>query len=53
MKLLTIIRNEGIVVKDLHSQWVPDNRDGRWCKIKPDYVLYGSDLDLLIIGKFS
>ena len=47
-----IIRNEGIVVKDLLSAWVPDNRDGRWCKVKPDYVHCGSDLDLLIIGIF-
>ncbi|MCO5574343.1 hypothetical protein L7F22_028126 [Adiantum nelumboides] len=44
--------NEGIVIKRLDSQWAPDNRDGRWSKIKPDYVLVGSDLDLLIIGGY-
>lgn len=44
--------DEGIVVKDLNSQWCPDNRDGRWCKIKPDYVSMGNDLDLLIIGGY-
>lgn len=40
-----------MVLKDLASQWSPNNRDGRWCKIKPDYMDLGSDLDLLIIGK--
>ncbi|KAI5062491.1 hypothetical protein GOP47_0023030 [Adiantum capillus-veneris] len=44
--------NEGIVLKRLDSQWAPDNRDGRWSKIKPDYVFMGSDLDLLIIGGY-
>lgn len=44
-------RDEGIIVKDMESQWSPDNRDGRWCKLKPDYLNLGSDLDLLIIGE--
>ncbi|KAG0576912.1 hypothetical protein KC19_5G117400 [Ceratodon purpureus] len=44
--------DEGIVVKDLKSEWSPDNKDGRWLKLKPDYVDLGSDLDLLIIGGY-
>ncbi|KAH7373684.1 hypothetical protein KP509_17G068500 [Ceratopteris richardii] len=44
--------NEGIVVKRLDSEWIPDNRDGRWSKVKPDYVFVGNDLDLLIIGGY-
>ncbi|KAG0616397.1 hypothetical protein M758_5G112000 [Ceratodon purpureus] len=44
--------DEGIVIKDLGSQYSPDNRDGRWLKVKPDYVNLGTDLDLLIIGGY-
>ncbi|KAJ7541379.1 hypothetical protein O6H91_10G057100 [Diphasiastrum complanatum] len=44
--------DEGIVVKDLNSKWTPGNRDGRWCKIKPDYVSMGADHDLVIIGGY-
>ena len=29
---------EGIVIKSLDSKWVPGDRSGHWCKLKPDYL---------------
>lgn len=45
-------RDEGIILKDLGSKWEPGDRNGKWLKVKPDYVRAGSDLDVLIIGGY-
>lgn len=45
-----LIRDEGIVVKDLSSKWEPSDRSGKWLKLKPEYIHASSDLDVLIIG---
>ncbi|KAI3443409.1 hypothetical protein Pfo_000074 [Paulownia fortunei] len=45
-------RDEGIVLKDLGSKWEPSDRNGKWLKLKPDYIRAGSDLDVLIIGGY-
>ncbi|TYI48457.1 hypothetical protein E1A91_D13G249700v1 [Gossypium mustelinum] len=45
-------RDEGIVIKDLNSKWEPGDRNGKWLKLKPDYIQAGSDLDVLIIGGY-
>ncbi|TYG38855.1 hypothetical protein ES288_D13G257000v1 [Gossypium darwinii] len=45
-------RDEGIVIKDLNSKWEPGDRNGKWLKLKPDYIRAGSDLDVLIIGGY-
>ncbi|EFN50659.1 hypothetical protein CHLNCDRAFT_138399 [Chlorella variabilis] len=29
---------EGIMIKSLDSKWVPGDRSGHWCKLKPDYL---------------
>lgn len=50
--LFFLLRDEGIVVKDLGSKWEPSDRSGKWLKLKPDYIRAGSDLDVLIIGTF-
>ncbi|KAF9612970.1 hypothetical protein IFM89_004673 [Coptis chinensis] len=39
-------RDEGIVLKDLGSKWEPSDRNGKWLKLKPDYIRAGSDLDV-------
>lgn len=52
MILFFLLRDEGIVVKDLGSKWEPSDRSGKWLKLKPDYIRAGSDLDVLIIGIF-
>jgi DNA ligase-4 len=51
--LSLLLRDEGIVVKDLSSKWEPSDRSGKWLKLKPDYVQAGSDLDVLIIGLYD
>jgi ATP-dependent DNA ligase len=51
--LSLLLRDEGIVVKDLSSKWEPSDRSGKWLKLKPDYVQAGSDLDVLIIGSYD
>jgi ATP-dependent DNA ligase len=51
--LSLVLRDEGIVVKDLSSKWEPSDRSGKWLKLKPDYVQAGSDLDVLIIGSYD
>ncbi len=42
---------EGVVVKNLNSQWVPNNRGDSWLKIKPDYVKE-RDIDAVVVGAF-
>lgn len=44
-------QEEGLVIKDLTSKWVPGERGNKWVKLKPDY-LPTEDLDCLIIGGF-
>ncbi|KAI3965743.1 hypothetical protein MKX01_010700 [Papaver californicum] len=34
-------RDEGIVLKDLGSKWEPNDRSGKWLKLKPDYIHTG------------
>lgn len=48
-----VLRDEGVVLKDLGSKWEPGDRSGKWLKLKPEYVRAGSDLDVLIIGLHS
>lgn len=48
--LIILLRDEGIVLKDLSSKWDPGDRSGKWLKLKPDYIHAGADLDVLIIG---
>lgn len=44
-----VAQAEGILVKDLKSQWVMNDRSGNWLKMKPDYA-EGVEIDSLIIG---
>eukprot|EP00026_Physarum_polycephalum_P001548 Phypoly_transcript_01550.p1 GENE.Phypoly_transcript_01550~~Phypoly_transcript_01550.p1 ORF type:complete len:948 (+),score=159.21 Phypoly_transcript_01550:87-2930(+) len=45
--------DEGIMIKDLESLYIPSERKEKWVKIKPEYVEgLGDDLDLLIIGGY-
>lgn len=46
-----MVRDEGIILKDLDSKWEPGDRNGKWLKLKPDYIHAGADLDVIIIGK--
>lgn len=48
-----VLRDEGVVLKDLGSKWEPGDRSGKWLKLKPEYIRAGSDLDVLIIGLYS
>ncbi|KAL4716641.1 hypothetical protein ACJJTC_008276 [Scirpophaga incertulas] len=44
-------QEEGIVVKDFHSFYIPSKRNAGWYKIKPEYTEGAmTDLDLVIIG---
>lgn len=44
-------RHEGIMVKDVASMYVPNERKDKWTKIKPEYLDgIGDTLDLLILG---
>ncbi|XP_026319708.1 DNA ligase 4-like isoform X1 [Hyposmocoma kahamanoa] len=44
-------QEEGIVVKDTESYYIPNRRNAGWYKIKPEYTdSTMSDLDLVIIG---
>lgn len=45
-----VLREEGIILKDLESKWEPGDRSGKWLKLKPDYIHAGADLDVIIIG---
>eukprot|EP00854_Cymbomonas_tetramitiformis_P010924 gene10924-12923_t len=42
---------EGLVLKRLDSQWVPNERNKNWVKLKPDY-LPTDDMDCLIVGGY-
>jgi ATP-dependent DNA ligase len=44
-------QEEGLVIKDLGSKWMPGERGNNWVKLKPDY-LPTEDLDCVIIGGF-
>ena len=44
------IWDEGNVLKDVGSKWEPSNRNGKWLKLKPEYIRASSDLDVLIVG---
>lgn len=44
-------RHEGIMVKDINSMYVPNERKEKWTKLKPEYLDgLGDTLDLLILG---
>ncbi|KAF2069812.1 hypothetical protein CYY_008872 [Polysphondylium violaceum] len=46
-------RDEGIMVKNLNTCYVPGERKDKWIKIKPEYIDgVGDDLDLVIIGGY-
>lgn len=47
----TALAAEGVVVKNLTSQWIPNDRSDAWLKIKPDY-LRKHDLDAVVVGSF-
>lgn len=47
-----VLRDEGVVLKDLGSKWEPGDRSGKWLKLKPEYIRAGADLDVLIIGLY-
>ncbi|KAN0022290.1 hypothetical protein ACTFIU_004466 [Dictyostelium citrinum] len=51
-----INREEGLMLKNLHSLYVPAERKDKWVKIKPEYIDGMSngadDLDLVIIGGY-
>ena len=46
---MSALQEEGVVVKDLHSEWSINDRSGAWVKIKPDHT-HAADVDCLIIG---
>lgn len=44
-------RYEGLMVKDINSIYVPNERKDKWTKLKPEYMDgLGDTLDLLILG---
>lgn len=46
-------RQEGIMVKDLDSLYVPAERKDKWIKLKPEYIDgVGDSLDMLILGGY-
>ncbi|GAM24471.1 hypothetical protein SAMD00019534_076460 [Acytostelium subglobosum LB1] len=46
-------REEGIMIKNLDSIYVPGERKDKWIKIKPEYLDgVGDDLDLVIVGGY-
>ncbi|PRP74389.1 DNA ligase 4-like [Planoprotostelium fungivorum] len=46
-------REEGIMIKNLNATYVPNERKGRWIKLKPEYIDgVGDNLDLLIVGGY-
>ncbi|EGC36387.1 hypothetical protein DICPUDRAFT_97591 [Dictyostelium purpureum] len=46
-------REEGLMLKDLNSFYVPAERKEKWIKIKPEYLDgMGDDFDLVIIGGY-
>ncbi|KAK9767959.1 DNA ligase (ATP) [Basidiobolus ranarum] len=46
-------RGEGIIVKNPHGIYSPNDRNSNWLKLKPEYVdSLADDLDLLIVGGY-
>lgn len=46
-------REEGIMVKNLNSTYIPGERKEKWIKLKPEYIDgLVNDMDLLIIGGY-
>lgn len=46
-------RQEGIMVKNLDSVYVPAERKDKWIKLKPEYIDgVGDSLDMLILGGY-
>jgi len=46
-------RGEGIIVKNLNTIYVPNERKQKWIKLKPEYLDgVGDDLDLIILGGY-
>eukprot|EP00743_Colponemidia_sp_Colp-15_P010678 GILK01011788.1.p1 GENE.GILK01011788.1~~GILK01011788.1.p1 ORF type:complete len:977 (-),score=171.66 GILK01011788.1:53-2941(-) len=46
-------REEGLIIKRLDSQYLPNDRSNLWIKLKPDYTdSLGDNFDLLIIGGY-
>lgn len=46
-------REEGIIIKNLESTYVPGERKEKWLKLKPEYVEgLVDDIDLLIVGGY-
>ena len=46
-------REEGVMLKDLDSPYVPAARTDQWLKLKPDYIDgLGDDLDLVVVGGY-
>jgi DNA ligase-4 len=46
-------REEGIIVKNLNTIYVPNERKQKWIKLKPEYLDgVGDDLDLIILGGY-
>eukprot|EP01080_Neovahlkampfia_damariscottae_P003224 gene3224-5539_t len=46
-------RDEGIMIKDLDSEYIPGERSKNWLKFKPDHqISVGDTLDLMIIGGY-
>jgi ATP-dependent DNA ligase len=44
-------REEGIMIKNLDSIYVPNERKEKWIKLKPEYIDgIGDTLDLIILG---
>ncbi|MES1922651.1 DNA ligase 4, partial [Bonamia ostreae] len=56
LKLLERFLNEsleGIVLKNMKSEYLCNDRSKNWIKLKPDYVeTIATDLDLIVIGCF-
>jgi DNA ligase 4 len=43
---------EGIMLKQWTSSYVPGERDIQWIKCKPDYLNLGDNLDLIVLGGY-
>jgi ATP dependent DNA ligase domain/ATP dependent DNA ligase C terminal region/DNA ligase IV len=46
-------RQEGIVIKNIESEYTPGQRKNNWLKLKPEYERgVGDDMDLLVVGGY-
>ncbi|KAG0049537.1 DNA ligase (ATP) [Gryganskiella cystojenkinii] len=46
-------RQEGVIIKDPKSKYIPNGRGSEWIKIKPEYMdSKGQTLDVLIVGGY-